>query len=503
MNAPRERKIATLGILIGIFLGALDATIVGTSMPTIVARLGGISIYFLVFSVFLVANVVSVPIFGRLSDLYGRRRLHLLGVAIFIGSSMLCGLSRSMFQLILFRGLQGIGAGCLVALSFTMIGDLYPLQQRAKMQGAISGIWGIASLAGPLAGGFITQHWGWPWVFYVNAPFGVVAGVLVQSAWRDVRGPERRKLDLPGAVLLTLAAGAFLSALTLVGRGFGWTSPWPLGLFGATILLVALLTFVERRADSPFLAYDLYRIRLFATGALTGCCAITCLFATTSYMPLFVQGVVGGSPTRAGMILIPMMLTWVLGSGISGFALLRLGYKKLALAGMVSVTVGYVLLTRLDADATWMRTALPLLFVGIGLGFTIPPLLIAAQNAVPKEKLGAATSLTQFTRTLGGALGVALMGTLLSATLTSRRPNVAGVPSPDAIVDPLTRRNLPEAVRDLWRLPLAAGLHRVFVVGAIAGGLGILLALSIPKGRAQDHVAQGDAGKPTEAKTGT
>ncbi|MBI2898686.1 MAG: MFS transporter [Planctomycetes bacterium] len=495
----RRRLLATVGILTGLFLGALDATVVGTSMPTIIAELGGLEVYFLVFSGFMVCQVVAVPVFGRLSDLYGRRRLHLLGVVLYVAASMACGVSRTMPQLIAFRSLQGVGAGCLMALSFTMIGDLFPLEQRARMQGAISGVWGISSLAGPLLGGFITQHWGWPWVFYVNAPFGVASALMVQGAWKDdPRGADGRP-DLPGAALLVAAAGALLGAFTAAGRGVGWRSPLVLGALAASLFFLALLVVVERRTKRPFLQYDLYRSRLFTAGALTGCCAATVLFATTSYLPLFVQGVLGESPTRAGLILVPMMVPWLLASGCSGMLLLRLGYRNMAVTGMALSTGGYVLLARLGPDATWWGTALPLVAVGAGLGLTIAPLLIAAQSSVSKERMGAATSLTQFTRTMGAALGVAVMGAFLAAALAAHGPTVPGAPSANDIVDPLRRRAFSQEQIDLWRLPLAKGMHGIFVIAAVAGAVGLLLALFIPGGRAQDQAVKRE---PTVAAPG-
>ncbi len=479
MTDARRRRTAIIGILFGVFAGALDATLVGTSMPTIVARLGGVSIYFLAFSVFLLTYVVSVPVFGRLSDLYGRRRLHLFGVLVFVAASMLCGLSRSMAQLVAFRGLQGAGAGCLVALSFTMIGDLYPLPGRAKMQGAIAGLWGLASLVGPVAGGWITHHWGWPWVFYVMVPMGLVSALLVQVAWRDLPPPVVRRVDFPGATLFILAAGTLLTALTFLGRGDRWNSPLLLGLWGATAGALVLLIHFERNAPSPFLAYDLFRIRLFASGAATGCCAMICLFATTSYIPLFVQGVLGESPMRAGLILVAMMAPWVLCSGVSGFLLLRFGYRVPAFVGMLLVTAGYGWIAQREAG--WLGTALPLLLVGAGLGLTLPSLLMAAQNAVSTDRLGAATSLTQFTRTMGGAIGVAVMGALLAATLASEGPK--GSIGPDAVVDPIVRSGLPPEMRNLWKRPLSEGLHRIFLLATAVAALGVVTSLLIPGGK--------------------
>ena len=491
---------ATLGILIGIFLSAMDATIIATSMPTIMARLDGIEVYFLVFSVYLITMVVSIGTFGRLSDIYGRKKLHLIAVSIFIVSSILCGLSTTKEQLILFRGLQGIGAGGMGALSFTMIGDLFPLKQRARVQAAISGIWGIATLIGPLAGGFITENWGWPWVFYVNLPFGLISALLVQISWKELNPLRNQKLDIPGALLLIGASSALLIAFTLVGRGYGWTSSWVLLSFGGTVLFLILLARVEKKSATPFVAYDLYRVRLFAACGLTGCFAVACLFGATSYMPLFIQGVLGGTPSEAGLVFLPMMGPWVLCSGASGFLLIRFGYRKLALPGMIFLGSGFTLMVRLSPESTWLEAAGSLVLVGFGLGLTVAPMLIAAQNAVPKIRMGAATSLSQFSRSMTGAITVAIMGAIIAGTLSAQRPDGPNIPSPNEVVDPIKRDSLTEEQRDAWKGPLSDGLTRAFFVGIVAAALGFISALAIPKGKAQDFVS--DEGTEKVRETG-
>ncbi len=487
MTPPVSGKWAsTTGILIGIFLSAMDATIVATSMPTIMSRLDGIEVYFLVFSVYLITMVVSIGTFGRLSDIYGRKRLHLIAVAIFIATAVLCGLSRTKEQLILFRGLQGIGAGGMGALSFTMIGDLYSLKQRARVQAAISGIWGIATLAGPLAGGFITENWGWQWIFYVNLPFGIISAILVQTSWKEMHALRSHRLDIPGALLLIIASSSLLLAFTLAGRGYGWTSPWVLLLFGTTAAVLLLLVVVEKRTEAPFFAYDLYRIRLFATCGLTGCFAVASLFGVTSYMPLFVQGVLGGTPSQAGLVFVPMMVPWITCSAASGFLLIRFGYRNLAIPGMILLGAGNFMIMRLGVDSSWLEVAGTLVLTGTGLGLTVAPMLIAAQNAVLRSRMGAATSLTQFSRSMSGAICVAVMGALLAATLASQRPQGPGVPSPNEVVDPVKRDTLTEAQKHAWRIPLAEGLNQAFFVGIVTAVLGLLSAMTIPRGKADE-----------------
>lgn len=473
----QHRRLATFGILLGLFLGAIDATVTGTAMPTAIPQLGGLPLYFLVFSGFMLASTVSMPLWGRLSDMYGRRRFHLVGIIIFVGASTLCGFSRSMTDLVVCRALQGIGAGALISLSFTMIGDLYPLEQRAKVQGAVSAMWGIAALLGPAIGAALTESLSWRWVFYVNIPFGLLSAAIVQATWKDEVPHGPQKPDVPGAVLLALASATLMGAFTVAARK-GWLSTWALGGLGAAAALATVLVVVERRTVGPFLSYDLYKIRLFWTGAATGVCGVTCLFAATSYVPLFVQGVVGTSAYWAGMALMPMMVPWIVCSGSAGFLMSRFGYRALSIVGMSLCGVAFFLLFRLGVGSAWREVAAAMLFLGAGLGMTLAPLLIAAQNAVPRERLGAATSLMQFTRSMGAALGVAIMGSLMAHALQG------DLSRPDAISN--LRTGLTEEQIAALAGALARGLRRVFAFALGAAGAGVLFAFFIPRGRAQD-----------------
>jgi len=269
VEANPKRKAATIGILVGLLLSALDGTVVATALPQILEDLNGFTLYFLPNALFMLCQTVSMPIWGRLSDLYGRGRFHLVAVVILVGGSVLCGMSHSMLTLVGFRALQGLGAGGMMSLSFTMIADLYDLEERAKMQGAISSVWGVAALIGPLLGGWMTKAFGWPSIFFLNVPVGVITAVLVQMTWKDRAREGKGRIDLPGAVLLALASGALLAGFQFAGRE-GWTTPHSLESFGAALALVIALVFVERSTADPFLAFDLYRNRLFSTGAATG-----------------------------------------------------------------------------------------------------------------------------------------------------------------------------------------------------------------------------------------
>jgi len=475
VEANPKRKAATIGILVGLLLSALDGTVVATALPQILEDLNGFTLYFLPNALFMLCQTVSMPIWGRLSDLYGRGRFHLVAVVILVGGSVLCGMSHSMLTLVGFRALQGLGAGGMMSLSFTMIADLYDLEERAKMQGAISSVWGVAALIGPLLGGWMTKAFGWPSIFFLNVPVGVITAVLVQMTWKDRAREGKGRIDLPGAVLLALASGALLAGFQFAGRE-GWTTPHSLESFGAALALVIALVFVERSTADPFLAFDLYRNRLFSTGAATGVCAMVCLFAAIMHVPLLVTGVLRQSLEKGGMMLTCMMLPWMVCSAMTKPLLNKYSYRTLAIGGMILAVAAYGTLCQVGMDASVAPVILAMVILGTGLGLTVAPLLIAAQNAVSKDRLGTATSLTQFTRSMGSAVGLAIMGTLFLAPFGGKEP--------EGLIDFKTKFD-PAQLKTMIT-PLVAGLHHVFLATLVIAVLGILLAFSIPAGKAAD-----------------
>lgn len=490
VTGPTDRARATAGILVGLLLAALDGTVVATALPRILDELSGFDLYFLPATVFMLCQTVSMPLWGRFSDLYGRARLHLLAVAVLVAGSILCGLSRSMGALVAWRAVQGLGAGGLMALSFTMIADLYELEERARMQGAISSVWGVAALFGPLLGGWITRVWSWQGVFYLNVPLGILSAALVQASWsRRPLGGTLGRPDLAGALLLALASTAFLAGFGIAGRAAGLSGS-ALGSFAAAALLSAALVAVERRRSDPFLAYDLYRNRLFAAGAATGVCAMTSLFAAVMHVPLLVAGVLGKSLETGGYMLTCMMAPWMVCSALTRVLLAHFSYRGLAATGMGLAAVAYGLLSFFVSDNGLARVVVAMIVLGTGLGLTVAPLLIAVQNAVSRERLGAATSLTQFTRSMGAALGLAIMGGLLTAAFGGKEPE--GIIKFRAQMDPeLLRASV---------APLAAGLRSVFRCAAGVAVVGVFLAFAIPSGRAE-RLQTLSAGTPSGARS--
>jgi EmrB/QacA subfamily drug resistance transporter len=470
------RTKATWGILVGLLLAALDGTVVATALPRILDELSGFDLYFLPNAAFMLCQTISTPLWGRLSDLHGRGRFHLAAVVVLMVGSSLCGVSTSMAGLCASRAVQGLGAGGLFALSFTMIADLYDLERRAKMQGAISSVWGVAALIGPFLGEWITHAWSWRGIFWINVPVGLVSIVLVQSAWPK-KAVERRegRTDFLGAALLALASAALLAFFGMAGNA-GWSHPRTLAAGGTAAALAAILVAVERRQRDPFVGYDLYRIRLFAAGAATGVCAMMCMFGAILHVPLLVAGVLGRSLQTGGLMLTVMMIPWMACSGATKPLLARFSYRALAVVGMLCCVGAYVALSRMGLQSSLGEVIGAMMMLGTGLGITVAPLLIAAQNAVPKERLGAATSLTQFSRSMGAGLGLAVMGSLMVSAFGGKEP--------EGIIR--FRAKMDAAALHAQVAPLALGLRHVFMAGLIAAVVGVLLALTIPKGRAAE-----------------
>ncbi|HEX7902154.1 MAG TPA: MFS transporter [Planctomycetota bacterium] len=474
MSDVSQRKTATWGILLGLLLAALDGTVVATVLPRILLELSGFGLYFLPNAAFMLCQTISTPLWGRLSDVHGRGRFHLAAVVVLLLGSVLCGLSTSMAALCASRAVQGLGAGGLFALSFTMIADLYDLEKRAKMQGAISSVWGVAALAGPFIGDWVTDYWSWRGVFWLNLPVGLLSIALVQTSWPKKAVEARAgKTDFLGAGLLALASASLLAFFGLAGR-MGWTDPKTLGAAGAALALIAVLVAVERRLPDPFLSYDLFRNRLFAAGALTGMCGMICMFDVILHVPLLVVGLLNRDQKVGGLMLTVMMIPWMACSGATKPLLARFSYRGLATTGMLFCAAAYALL-RLPIASLW-GVAGPMLLLGTGLGLTVAPLLIGAQNAVPKARLGAATSLTQFTRSMGAGLGLAVMGSLFLAAFGGKEP--------EALAQ--FRQTQDASVMKAVGPELAVALSRVFTAGLVAALLGLVCALGLPKGRAAE-----------------
>jgi len=420
---PRRHIVLTMGgLMLAMFLASLDQTIVSTAMPRIVADLGGFDRFTWVTTAYLVASTTVVPIAGRLSDLYGRKAFFLGGICIFLIGSMLAGLSQSMNQLIAFRAVQGIGGGCIMAMSLTTIGDLFSPAERGKYQGVVAGVFGLSSIIGPTLGGFITDTLSWNWVFYVNLPVGMPVVALFIRFFPNIRPVGRvHRLDYAGMALLALIVVPLLVGLSLGGVQYEWLSPQVVGILAFAAVMILVFVAVERRASDPIMPLSIYSNRTVSVSLVAVFLTGFGMFGAIIFIPLYFQGVLGASATSSGSFLTPMMLGMVVAAGLSGQTLSRLGghYRIQGLVGIVVMGVGTVLLSRMTADTPFGQAVVGIVITGIGLGITFPSFTIAVQNAIPPNLLGAATSATQFYRSVGWALGLAVLGSYMANRLAT------------------------------------------------------------------------------------
>jgi EmrB/QacA subfamily drug resistance transporter len=487
----RRRSWVTVGLLLGIFLAAIEQTVVATAMPTLVASLGGLNIYSWVFSVYLLTSTVSVPLWGRLSDIYGRKPYYIASIGLFLLGSVLAGLAPSMSFLVFARAVQGLGAGGVFPVGSTILSDIYSLEDRARIQGVFSSVWGFASMVGPLAGGIITDLLSWRWVFILNVPFGLAATYVIHRALTEPpRERPEHTIDLGGVLSLSASITLLLVALIEIGDGVRNASV-ALLLLGSAATCVLFLR-LERKAKEPLLPMTLFRNRVFSVSSALSFFLGMGLFGAISFVPLFVQGVLFGSATRAGSALTPLMLTWVALSVVSGWLILRVGYRPLVILGSLFFNFGFLGLAILDVDSSYGLVWLVMGVFGMGLGFTMVTLLLAVQNSVTKRLIATATSASIFFRTIGGTVGVALMGAVLTHQVGAQSratsdPSLIELASrPDAIVQETTRASLsPDALAWL-RNALGHGLHSAFVLGIGIAVVALLVSLWFPAGSARE-----------------
>lgn len=480
MQPGRDRQLLTAAILLGMFLAALEATAVAAAVPTAVGQMGGVARYSWVFSAYLLSSTTTVPLYGKLADLYGRRRIYHVAVALFLIGSALSGASQSLEQLILFRFIQGVGAGGVMPVAITVSGDIYTLEERAKMQGLFSAVWAIASLVGPLLGGWITDAFSWRWIFYLNVPFGIASSLMVQRYLRDEPERHEHKLDILGTVTLTAGVTLLLVGLIEGPSAWGWSDPRTLATFAASIVSLVVFFWQEQRAPEPMLPLSLFRDRLIAVSSVGNVILGAMLFSITAYVPVFAQGVLGGSAMDAGTVLTPILIGWPIASTVVGKYMMRYGYRTFAICGSLLLLGGGVMLALVDADTgrPWLLTSM--MIIGLGLGFNSMPYLLAVQNAVPWSLRGVATSSVQFFRSIGGAIWVAALGALFGVRLAQE---AAGL-DPNTALDPALRAQAsPETLATL-SAALLHGLQSVYFVLAVICAVSIAVALAFPKGSA-------------------
>jgi EmrB/QacA subfamily drug resistance transporter len=495
-----DRRVVTVAVMLGTALAALDATVVSAAMPTIVGHLGDLGLYPWVFSAYLLSSTITVPIYGKLADLYGRKRIFTVAAILFLIGSGLCGAATSMPQLILFRVVQGVGAGGVQPMTFTIVGDIYSVEERGRVQGLFSGVWGVSSVIGPLVGGLITQYISWRGIFYMNLPFGLLSIILLWVYLHEQLERRSPRIDYTGAALLAGGVTALLLGIQEGGVDLPWDSVPIIGLLALAVVCLTIFVWHEFRAPEPMLPPRLFRQGVIAISLLGSLLLGTLIVVIPSYLPLYVQGVGGGTALIAGIALAPLSVFWPAGSYTSGAMVLRAGYRASALVGVTLSSVGLALLVPLgwlglSQVATMALILSGMGLAGIGLGMLSLTYLIAVQNNVSWNERGVATASNQFARTIGGAIGVAAMGAVLNAQLMDRLAatgiNLGSIPDPtrpghtltlNALLRADTRAALPADLLARLVGPMGASLHILFLMMFVLALLGLISAWILPTG---------------------
>ncbi|MEU7757275.1 MDR family MFS transporter [Micromonospora sp. NPDC049171] len=508
----QQIRLLMFGLMTGMLLAALDQTIVGTALPTIVGELGGINHYSWVVTAYLLASTASTPLYGKMADLYGRRPVFLFSIGTFLVGSLLAGLSQNMTQLIVTRGIQGLGAGGLLTLAFTIISDVVSPRERGRYQGLFGAVFGISSVAGPLVGGYFAET-DWRWIFYINVPLAVLAIVVCYHVMRLIPFERRdHSIDWLGAGLLVAGVSSLLLALSWGGNEYAWGSGVIITLFVVGAVLGVLFVLQEARVAEPILPLRLFRSATFALANAALLVIGLVMFGSIIFIPLYLQIVKGASPTRSGLLMLPMMAGIIITSILTGRAMTRIGrYKWFPVAGSVTLLVGMFLFTQLEVSTSLWVAFGYMVVIGIGLGLCMQSLILAVQNAVSVRDLGAGTSSATFFRSLGGSFGVAILGTVLSSRLTSglgdRLPGaIAQLPPQEqaavaasggtniSINDPATILALPGPVRAAIQGAFVDALDMVFLTAGLIAIVAVVVTLTLPNTQLRGAGPQGATG---------
>jgi EmrB/QacA subfamily drug resistance transporter len=479
---PRAQLTPVLAaMLLGTLMSSLSQLIVTTALPVVVGALGGIEVYSWVFAAALLTSTVTVPIAGKLSDLFGRKTIYLIGITIFIAGSALAGAAHSIGQLIVFRAVQGIGAGCVQPSVSALLADIFPAEQRGRWQGVNGAIWGLSSVLGPALGGYLAEHVSWRWVFYVNLPPGIVAaGLMAHYLPAGMRRAERPAIDYLGMGLLSGALVSLLLTTVWGGHVFPWLSVETLGLVLLAAIFFTAFLARERHAPEPIVPLDLFRNRTYRTLIILLFLTGVGLFGAITYVPLYLQAVLGISPTASGLLFLPTVLAVGLTGVVVSASMHRIGYRRVALSTMAAGAAGFVLLAAMGPGASVLPIVVGLSVIGGAIGLSFPVFIVIAQNTVPRETVGVATSLVQLTRSLGGTIGVAVLGAYLIAQLGPvLAGSAAGQGEITALIRPDALASLSAAQASYLREQLAAAMRGLFTFGALAMGVATLLALRL------------------------
>lgn len=494
-------------VMMTMFFSSMNQTVVSTAIPTIIGDLNGFEMYAWIFSAFMITSAVTVPIYGKLSDVYGRKPFYIFGLIMFAVGSAVSGLAQNMLMLIIARAIQGIGAGAMMSMPRATIGDIFNPKERGRWMGVIGAVFGLSSILGPTIGGWITDEWGWRWVFYVNLPFAVLALIGVLFALPKVRTSEQASIDWIGSFLLVLGLLPILLGFTWAGSKYDWSSPVEISLFGAGIIILILFYIYERKAANPVIDTKLFKNQIFSTSLILGIFVAMGMFGATMFLPLFVQGVVGLDAQSSGLVMSPMMISFIVGSVVSGQIMSRTGkYKKLSHISAILMAVGLFLFTQMDVNTTYPTVIINMIVLGLGIGSLMPLLNIAVQNAFPYKMMGTVNATQQFVSSLGGVIASPIFGSILNNGFADKletslpkqlmqMKEKMGDVNPQALLTKEAQealaanfKKLGDAGIELYnsflhavKVSLTTGVHHLFIVAVVFGCLTFIGTFFLPE----------------------
>ncbi|HEY2422185.1 MAG TPA: MDR family MFS transporter [Neobacillus sp.] len=483
-----KRPLVLASVMLAMFMGAIEATIVSTAMPAIVADLGGFTLFSWVFSAYLLMNSVTVLIYGKLSDLFGRKPILSFGIIVFLIGSLLCGFATSMQTLIIFRLIQGFGAGAVMPIATTIVGDIYTAEERAKIQGYLSSVWGISAITGPAVGGLLVQYVSWHYVFWINIPLGILSLIGLWVFLHENVEKKKHEIDYPGAILLTVAISSLMFVLVEGGSGWSWNSWQTFSLFSLFALMLICFVIQEGRAKEPVMPFSIWKERSIFIANVTSLTTGIMLIGLSSFLPTFVQGVMEQTPIVAGFTLTAMSIGWPIASTLSGRMLIKIGYRTTSIIGGIFLIVGSIFFVTMSASSGPIWAAVGSFFVGAGMGLTSTAFIVSIQSTVSWQQRGIATAANMFMRNLGNTIGAALLAGILNNRLSnylSTRANHTEkkltVNAVNILLKENERAKLTATVRNILQDGLTTSLHTVYYVVLSFAVISLLLIFFIPK----------------------
>jgi EmrB/QacA subfamily drug resistance transporter len=485
-----KKPLVLATVMLAMFMGAIEATIVSTAMPAIVGDLGGFSLYSWVFSAYLLMNAVTVLIYGKLSDLFGRKPILTFGIIVFLIGSILCGFAETMTMLIIFRFIQGIGAGAVMPIATTIVGDIYTKEERAKIQGYLSSVWGISAIMGPAIGGILVQYMSWRYVFWINVPLGILAIIGLWTFLHEKIEKRKHEIDYKGAILLTLAITSLMVVLVEGGGSWSWNSSQVYGLLLVSAATFYLFILQERKATEPMMPFSIWKEKSIFIANITSLTTGVMLIGISSFLPAFVQGVMEKSPIVAGFTLTTMSIGWPIAATISGKLLLKIGYRATSLIGGGFLVLGSIVFYFLNPEAGPVMAAFGSFLIGAGMGFTTTSFIVSIQSTVSWQQRGIATASNMFMRNLGNTIGAALLGGILNNQLSSylhkQNQMIEGnvsIETTNVLLNVTERDKLPRDVLEVLQEGLTQSLHSVYFVVFIFAIVSFFLITLLPKNR--------------------